>query len=239
MHYSVSDIKIMAENIADSKMFRYSTKDFKNKPLSVSQIMTLMLISNAEGRHPALGPKDYDLIDGRPAKKTEAMLRDFLQAGGSVTWERLNDAGASATFSHPQGGMVKIDWDMARANKAGLAGKDMWKKWGRPMFRSRTISEGLRTVYPAACSGVYNTEEMQDITGDLSLSVTESQLEPLDPLCERLAADVAVSNDLAATYLAHADLMARIEIERPEYMELIQDLFEIRGKELENTAQAV
>lgn len=230
-------------------MFRYASKEFQGKkPMSLAQIMTLMLISSSEGRHPMLGPKDYELIDGKPSKKTEAMLRDFLQAGGSVVWHRLDDTGASAAFSHPQGGTVKIDWDLARAQKAGLATKDMWKKWGRPMYRSRTVSEGIRTVYPAATSGVYNTEEMESIAGELAYTtpaVVENTQEPLDDICARLAADVGISTDLEATYQAYADLMARIEVERPEYMALVQGLFEARQQELaaqaaqQNTAQAV
>jgi hypothetical protein len=37
---------------------------------------------------------------------------------------------------------------MARAQKAQLGGKDMWKKYPRQMLRSRVVSEGVRTVYP-------------------------------------------------------------------------------------------
>ena len=42
------------------------------------EALALMLVSYAEGRHPALAARDYDIIQGRPAKKSEAMLRDFL-----------------------------------------------------------------------------------------------------------------------------------------------------------------
>lgn len=239
MHYSVSDLRIMAENIEASKMFRAGKE---KRPLSIAQVMTLLLISNAEGRHPALGLKDYDIIDGKPAKKTECMMRDFLQAGGSVVWHKLDDTGAAATFSHPQGGTVRIDWDVEKAKKVALLSKDMWQKWRRNMFRSRVVSEGVRTVYPAATSGTYNTEEMQDMSDSLALppTVVENPAEPLDNLCERLAADVAISTDLTATYIAHAETFARIELERPEYMALIQPLFEARQEELaqQNTAQS-
>jgi hypothetical protein len=55
---------------------------------------------------------------------------------------------------------------MARATKAQLGGKDMWKKYPRQMLRSRVVSEGVRTVYPGATSGLYVPEEVRDF--DLS-----------------------------------------------------------------------
>lgn len=129
---------------------------------TVDQAIALMLQAQAEGQHPAIIARDYDIIQGRPAKKSEAMLRSFLQGGGSVEWHSLTDELADATFSHPQGGKVRISWDMPRANKAGLASKDNYKKFPRQMLRNRCISEGVRTVYPIATSGMYVPEEVAD-----------------------------------------------------------------------------
>lgn len=125
-------------------------------------VLTLCMLAQAEGQHPAVVFRDYDLIQGKPAKKAEAMLRDFIHSGGKVEWNRLDDECADATFSHPQGGTVTINWTMARAQKAQLGGKDMWKKYPRQMLRSRTISEGVRTIYPGATSGLYVPEEVRD-----------------------------------------------------------------------------
>jgi len=122
-----------------------------------------MAISQAEGRHPALAARDYNIINGRPAKTSEAMMRDFISAGGRVEWHQLSDDLADATFTHPQGGTIRILWDTARAAKAGLAGKEMWKKYSRQMMRSRCVSEGVRTVCPSATSGFYVPEEVRDM----------------------------------------------------------------------------
>ncbi len=149
-----ADMERLAVAIAKSGMFGMKTPE---------QALTLMMISQAEGRHPALAARDYDIIQGRPAKKAEAMLRDFLDAGGKVEWHALNDMIADATFAHPQGGTARISWDMARAATAQLAGKDMYKKFPRQMLRSRTVSEGVRTVWPMASSGFYVPEEARDI----------------------------------------------------------------------------
>jgi len=149
----MGDVEKMALAIAKSNLFGMKTPD---------QALALMLIAQAEGRHPALAARDYDIIQGRPAKKAEAMMRDFLGAGGKVEWEEMTDTRACAVFSHPQGGSARIDWDMNRAAGAGLAGKPTWKQYPRQMLRSRVVSEGVRTIYPTATSGMYVPEEVRD-----------------------------------------------------------------------------
>lgn len=151
--YGVDQISVMAKAVAASNLFGVKSQD---------QAMALMLVAQAEGRHPALAARDYDIISGRPAKKSEAMLRDFLQSGGKVEWHELTDILSDATFSHPAGGSVRITWDMKRAAAAGLGTKDTWKKYPRQMLRARVVSEGIRTVCPMATSGMYVPEEVQD-----------------------------------------------------------------------------
>jgi hypothetical protein len=183
------DMQRMATSIARSGLFGVRTAD---------QALALMLVSQAEGRHPALAARDYDIIQQRPAKKAEAMLRDFLAAGGTVFWHELTDTVAKAKFSHPQGGSVTIEWDTARARRAGLDGKDMYKKFPRQMLRSRVVSEGVRTVFPAATSGMYVPEEVRDMAPEPAPTVTiDSTAEELD----QFAADVgdeAMPRDLRA-----------------------------------------
>lgn len=153
---SFAEVKQLAVDIARSGLFGIKTPE---------QAVALMMIAQAEGRHPALAARDYDIIQGRPAKKSEAMHRDFFQAGGTIKWHNLTDDEADATFSHPQGGDVRITWDHKRAAQAGLGGKGNWKTYPRQMLRSRCISEGVRTVWPMATSGMYEPGEVAEFTG--------------------------------------------------------------------------
>lgn len=148
------DMRQMAESMAKSKLFGMKTPD---------EVLALMLVAQANGQHPAAAARDYDIIQGRPSKKAEAMLRDFLLAGGKVEWHAYNDTKCDATFSHPQGGSVRVDWDLARVRKAKISNEAMYQKYPRNMLRSRCISEGVRTVYPVATGGMYAPEEAQDI----------------------------------------------------------------------------
>jgi hypothetical protein len=179
-----ADIERLAASIAQSGLFGIKTKD---------QAIALMMIAHAEGRHPALAARDYDVIQGRPAKKAEAMLRDFLEAGGKTQWHALSDEIADATFSHPSGGSVRIMWNMERASKAGLGGKDNWKKFPRQMLRSRTVSEGVRTVWPMATSGMHVPEETVDFAG----TTLDAQAEPEPPPLRAAAAPMPRADRIA------------------------------------------
>lgn len=154
VQYQVTDMERMAQAIAGSKLFGIQNPE---------QALALCLVAQAEGRHPATAAQDYHILQGRPSKKADAMLRDFLAGGGRVEWHALSDTIADATFSHPAGGSARIDWTMARAKQAGLT-TAMWSKYPRQMLRARTVSEGVRTVFPMATSGMYVPEEVAEFT---------------------------------------------------------------------------
>lgn len=150
----LNDMQTMAGAMAQSGLF-----GVKN----ATQALALMLVAQAEGQHPATIAQDYDVIQGRAARKTHSVLARFQQAGGVVQWQELSDSRAEATFSHPQGGSLRISWTLDQARRAGLAGKDNWKNYPRAMLRARCIAEGVRAVYPAAIGGMLVAEEARDL----------------------------------------------------------------------------
>ena len=70
-----SDQERMATAIAKSGLF--GLKD-------TTQVLALMAVAQAEGRHPASVAKDYHIIQGRPALKADAILARFQAAGGKI-----------------------------------------------------------------------------------------------------------------------------------------------------------
>ena len=151
--FSMGEMERVAVAIAKGGLFG------SNDP---NAVLTLCMLAQAEGKHPALILQNYHIISGKPAKKADAMLVDFLGAGGRVEWHELTDDIADATFSHPAGGSVRISWDKARVAQAQIGNNPMHKKYPRQMLRARTISEGVRTVFPGATSGMYVPEEVAD-----------------------------------------------------------------------------
>jgi len=216
----VADIERMARAVASSKLFGMTTPE---------QALSLMLVAQAEGRHPASAAQDYHIIQGRPAKKADAMLRDFLSAGGKVQWLALDDKRAEATFSHPAGGTVTIAWDIDRAKRAALSGRDMWAKYPRQMLRSRVVSEGIRTVFPGATSGMYVPEEVPDMpeprAAASEVRVIEQAPEPTMPEDDpRHDADVELVATPFAARGATVEANARLIAAAPEMLEALLDL---------------
>jgi hypothetical protein len=150
-----ADQERMAQAIAKSGLF--GLKD-------MTQVLALMAVAQAEGRHPASVAKDYHIIQGRPALKADAILARFQEAGGRVEWKTYTDDEVTGVFTHAQGGSLSVTWTLKNAKAIGLAGKDNWAKYPRAMLRARVISEGVRSVYPAVLVGEYTPEEVQDFT---------------------------------------------------------------------------
>jgi hypothetical protein len=126
--------------------------------------IALMLIAQAEGKHPAIALQEWDIIQGRPALKASAVLGRFQQMGGKIQWLKRSDTICSAKFSHAQGGEVEIEWTIERAQKAGLTSKDNWRKFPTQMLSARVSAEGVRCCFPACLNGFYIEDEVEEMT---------------------------------------------------------------------------
>ncbi|HVM91350.1 MAG TPA: hypothetical protein VMT67_00990 [Terriglobales bacterium] len=148
------EMESMASYIVKSRLF--GAKD-------EAQAMSLMLLAQAEGMHPMAAIQDFDIVQGRPARKTHSILARFQSAGGTVQWDEISASRACGTFSHKQGGSLRVEWTIEQAKRVGLTGKDNWKNYPQAMLRARCIAEGVRAVYPGAIGGMLSVEEAQDV----------------------------------------------------------------------------
>jgi hypothetical protein len=165
-----SDMEKMAAVMGKTNMFG-KTPD---------QLLALMLVAQSEGIHPARAAQEYDVINGRPALKSQAALARFQEAGGSIKWIERSDTAAEADFSHPQGGTVRVRWDQAKATKAKLWGKrgregqdTPWTTMPGIMLQWRAVAEGVRVCYPACLNRLYLVEEVQDFEPLRNVTPTE------------------------------------------------------------------
>jgi hypothetical protein len=150
---SQQEIQRLAKAMVTSGMFGIKDEN---------QALMLMSIAVADGLHPATVARDYSIIQGTAAKKSEAILRDYQRSGGRVEWHVRTDTECSATFHHPSSTPLKVEWTIERATKAGLTSKDNWKKYPRQMLSARVASEGCRATAPGSTGGMYTPEEVAD-----------------------------------------------------------------------------
>lgn len=152
----IAEVKQMAEAAARSGLFPSLR--------TPEAAFTLMMLCQAEGLHPIQALRRFDIVQGRPALKADAMLGEFQQRGGVVDWLHNDAEKCEATFAAP--GLakpVKVSWTIEDAKRAGLAGKSgPWQQYPRQMLRARVISEGVRMAMPAVVVGLYAPEEVQD-----------------------------------------------------------------------------
>lgn len=155
----------MAVTLVKSKMFGLENE---------AQALALMLLAQSENIHPMTAVRDFHIIKGRPSMKADTMLARFQADGGIVEWVELTDVKCVGVFSHPTKSPrpVKIEWTIERATKAGLTSNPVWNGYARAMLRSRTVSEGVRTVNPGVTKGIYTPEEIAGIGPDSPEPIT-------------------------------------------------------------------
>ena len=184
--YKLSDMQVMAEAVARSGLFGMKSPD---------QALALMLVAQSENQHPATITQDYDIIQGKACRKTHSVMARFQQMGGKVEWHQLTDSIADATFSHPAGGSLRIEWSIEQAKKAGLTNKDNWKNYPRAMLRARVIAEAVRAVYPAAIGGMLIAEEAADMNErDMGAAERVPSTTPARPELQPYADDAIAAN---------------------------------------------
>lgn len=152
----VRDLEVMASRVAKSRLFS----------MDESQAFTLMLLCQSRGIHPIEAVMRYDIVQGRPAMKAEAMLAEFQRIGGSVEWLTDNDNAEvqEASFSHPTlcPKPKRVKFSMKDAARAGLAAKETWKRHPSNLMRARVVSTALRMLAPGIVTGIYTPEEVRD-----------------------------------------------------------------------------
>jgi hypothetical protein len=172
----VSDMTVMADSIVKSGFYGFKTKE---------QVMAVMLVAQAENKHPASVVQEYDIIQGKPALKSQAILARFQLSGGSVQWDELTPKRVIGTFKHPQGGTLTVEWTIEMAKQAGIYREGSgWSKYPEDMLRARVISRAVRSIYPACILGHYATEEVMDFDSPMPkhMGVVEDVKQPLEVL---------------------------------------------------------
>jgi hypothetical protein len=170
----VSDMTVMADSIVKSGFYGFKTKE---------QVMAVMLVAQAENKHPASVVQEYDIIQGKPALKSQAILARFQLSGGSVQWDVVTPKAVKGTFKHPQGGSLTVEWTIEMAKQAGIYREGSgWSKYPEDMLRARVISRAVRSIYPACILGHYATEEVMDFDSPAPkhMGVVEDVKQPIE-----------------------------------------------------------
>lgn len=196
----LADLEKMAQVMGRSGLFGKNPE----------QIISLMLIAQAEGLHPATVAQEYDIIKGRPALTSRATLSRFQRDGGVIEWVERTDTKCAAQFSHPTKcpKPILIEWDMERVKRAQVANAEMYQKYPRQMLSARVQAEGVRACDPACLNNQYTVEEVEGMPPMRNVTPREpEEVEPEPPKerprmrYEKLKADSTITLDEKRTIL--------------------------------------
>jgi len=136
-------------------------KALQGRPDAIS---AAILTSREIGISPMVGLAAIDVIEGKPALNALA-LRGLVQSHGHEI-ETVEQSDTRVTVRGRRKGSEHWEtstWTMARAEKAGLAGRPAYKRMAQQMFTARATSEVCRLVGADAILGLaYSQEELRD-----------------------------------------------------------------------------
>lgn len=133
---------------------------------SPGQGKALAMTCIMEGLTPMQFTERYDIIDGRPTKKSITLQADFESAGGIIDWEDMGDDGkeARARFrfrNHDHVFRYTIDEAVRQVGKEKMQKPDSnWARNPGSMLRARLITKALRIVAPSVIGGAHTADEL-------------------------------------------------------------------------------
>ena len=111
------------------------------------------------GLGPMTSLQNINLIQGKPAANGQTMLSLAMSRG--VTFSVLEETAEKCSIKFKRGDMEYTStFTLEDAKRAGLTGKDNWKKWPVEMLYWRAVAKGVRRIAPEAVMGLYTPEEL-------------------------------------------------------------------------------
>lgn len=238
-------------------------KAYQGNPGSV---LVAVGLGAAMGLTPAESLYRIHVIEGKPSASAELIAANVRRAGHRL---RVNGddrrAVAQIIRADDPEFTYEVEWTIEKAQRAGLAGKSVWKSYPSAMLKNRAITECARTACPEALYGVVYTEEEARETlvdaGEVrppSESAAALIAAADEPAPEAEAAEPMVTpaqlkkigaamreagiteRDHALAYIQQAidvEVASRSELTREQAARLIDALEEDLAKELDATAE--
>lgn len=137
------------------------------------------------GRELGLGPmqalRTIHIIEGKPCMSADLIAGLALRhvPGAVLRVAETTEKVCVVQASRSGQDLTTFRFSIEDAQKAGLTGKDNWRKYPRAMLRARAITEAARAIFPDAVMGLYDPDEL-GATTDASGQVVVTQARDLD-----------------------------------------------------------
>lgn len=170
----------LAQKIASTE---FVPKGLRGSP---EKVLAAMLTGNEMGIGPMQALSKIHVIDGKPGAASELMRALILRDGHDFWVEESSHT--RVTVGIRRKGSTRdqmFTWTLDDAKRAGVGGKDVWRKYPRAMLLARATAEAARAVCPDSIAGMsYTVEELTD--GDV--------IDPSDVVSDQAATAAAPSS---------------------------------------------
>jgi hypothetical protein len=122
--------------------------------------LAVMVYDHELGLQAMTSLREVFIIDGTPSCSAKLMRALILRAGHRLEWRELSPGTATLYGQRRDSqGDATVTWTIDDAKTAGIAGKDVWKRYPRAMLAARATSELARLIFPDVTIG-YTPEEL-------------------------------------------------------------------------------
>jgi hypothetical protein len=151
-------------------------KAYVGKPQNV---LVAMQWANALGVNPMTAMQQLYILDGKPTASA-SMIAGLVRRAGHTLRVHGDDTRAVCEIVRADDPDFTFSavWDIARATRAGLAGKSVWKSYPAAMLKARAITEAARDACPEALLGIAYTPEEVERPAVRATQVDTARLHP-------------------------------------------------------------
>ncbi|MFK3734027.1 hypothetical protein ACI2LJ_27600 [Streptomyces sp. NPDC088090] len=197
---SLPDMVRYAEHLAEANLL---PRQYQQRPANV---LYAMEYGRTLGITPLAAITGIHVIEGKPSASA-ALISGLVRQAGHKLRVRGDDKQAWAQIirsDDPDYDGYQVTWTLDRAKQAGLANKDVWKKYPAAMLKARAITEVARDACEEVLFGLHYTPE------ELGANVDEDGV-PMSAPVQQLRSVQQGEQDPWATAAPTRDFLAEAE----------------------------
>lgn len=152
--------------------------------------------------------RSIHIVDGKPTLSADLIAALCKSRADVCVYFRLVESTERvATYETQRKGEpepTRMTWTWEDAQRAGVTGKDNWKKYPAAMLRARCITALARAVYPDLAMGVYDPDEVVQEPAvyagqaEVVRPSPATKTEPSDGTFTKLSARIDAARDAAS-----------------------------------------
>jgi len=151
----IADAKRLAQAVFDSKLFA---------AYGNTQAAFLIIMAGREfGLGAMASLRSFHIVEGRPCLSAQAMMGLCLRHSSCeyfMVTERSNNTARVIAKRKDWPGPCESTFTIEDAQRAGLTGRQNWRKYPRAMLTNRAIAEAARFWFPDVVGGLYDPDEL-------------------------------------------------------------------------------